>query len=111
MKMKFHHETKGAYRIEVELSADLDKYARDFLAIFNNVRNHEELYKVENLEGTCRVFVTCASHVKPETVRFLEQFGEVKDIEHVLYAEAQLDWDYDLPEEYDSLVVGAVGGE
>jgi len=111
MKMKFYTEKKDAVQIKVELSADLNKYARDFLAIFNNVRDNEELFKLENLDGTNSVFVTCDARYEEQAKDFLCQFGEILYVEKVLYVEAQLDWDYDLPEEYDCLVVGAVGGD
>ena len=111
MKARFYHEKKEAVQIKVELSADLNKYAKDFLAIFNNVRDNEELFKLENLAGTNSVFVTCDARYEEQAKDFLEQFGEILYVEKVLYLEAQLEWDYELPEEYDSLVVGVVGGE
>lgn len=73
-------EMKDAIVIDVELSGDLQTYAKSFLHIFNNVRDSSCMYRVENLSGTNRVFVTCDADEEEAATDYLSQFGEILGI-------------------------------
>lgn len=74
--MKFEFETMMATRIKVELSHDVDEYAKDFLAIYNNVKNERSLLKMYN-DYHNGVYVICEDDVADSAVEFLRQFGKI----------------------------------
>jgi hypothetical protein len=76
------YETGMAMRIKVLLSDDIQKYATDFLAIYNNAKSDPDLYKVYN-DYANGVYLVCNPDVKDAAVKFLEQFGEVVNVEFV----------------------------
>lgn len=72
----YHKKTEGV-RITLKLPKNLDEYARNFLAIFNNAREYpERLLKVENSYDE-RVFVTVPKRRVDGCKEFLLQFGEI----------------------------------
>ena len=74
-------EMKDAICIEVELEDNLQTYAKSFLHIFNNVRDNKDcMYRLENLSGTNRIFVTVSADFEEGAKNYLEQFGEIVGI-------------------------------
>ena len=80
--IKFEYEKRKAIRIKVELSGNIDEYAKSFLSIYNNVKNDKDLLKIYNNYDN-GVYVVCEKDVQDAAVRFLEQFGEIMKIEEV----------------------------
>ena len=93
------------YKITVKLYAnDLEEYAKAFLAIFNNVRESKDLIEVTNSSYSHKVWITCKENVKNQAVSWLEQFGEIDEIDKVLLVgleEVDVDYDFD---EYEDLM-------
>jgi hypothetical protein len=81
-KFMTEYEKRLATRIKVEISGDIDQYARSFLAIYNNVKNHPELFDMYN-DYSNGVFVTCEQVAKDDAVEFLSQFGEIVKVDTV----------------------------
>ena len=103
--MKFYHDKKKAVSVTVRLSDELDKYARDFLHIFNNVREYDWLYEVRNYPCSNDVTVTGAFEDTQPIRNYLAQFGEVVRVETVLLIDTQVEFDYDEYENYDDVVL------
>ena len=95
-------ETEG-YAITVELLGNIEEYAKNFLHIFNNVREHRVLKKVENHNGNNDVTVYCVPEAKDELIRYLGNFGEFKDCKKVLMYQLE-EPDYNI-NKYDDAVV------
>jgi hypothetical protein len=93
------YEEEVAVRIKVVLPDDLNKYAAAFLAIYNNVKSDPDLYKVYNDYGN-GVYLVCKTDVQDAAVQFLEQFGEVKNVETVKLIKTYVEC-YDLPDDMD----------
>lgn len=93
------YEDELVTRIKVVISDDINKYAAAFLAIYNNVKNDSDLYKMYNDYGN-GVYLVCKPDVQDAAVQFLEQFGEVKDIETVKLIKPYVEC-YDLPDDMD----------
>ena len=82
--IKYYHEKEKATQITVNLEGDVQKYALSFLCIFNNAREYPNMfYKVENLCGSNKVFVTCRTEDAESIKEFLEQFGEITYTEEI----------------------------
>jgi hypothetical protein len=81
--MKVQYETKPAIRLKVQMSDNIADYAKDFLAIYNNVKSNSELLKMYNDYGNC-VYLVCEPNVQKTAKDFLSQFGEIVEIENVL---------------------------
>lgn len=97
------YQTEG-YAITVELEVDsLNDYAKNFLHIFNNVRESKELLNIKNYYGSNDVTVYCELESKDAAMKYLKSFGEIKDCEKVLMYQME-EPDYDL-DEYDDVVV------
>ena len=103
--MKFYHDKKKAASVTVRLSDDLNVYARNFLHIFNNVREHDWLYEVRNYPGSNNVTVTGDLEESGAIENYLAQFGEIVRIETVLVIDTQVEFDYDEYEDYDDVVL------
>ena len=71
-----------AYRVEVKLASTITEYARNFLAIYNNVRLDNRLLKMYNNSGNS-VFVVVREDVKDEAVDWLECFGDIVEVTEV----------------------------
>ena len=69
--------------VTVEIKGGVDEYAKSFLHIFNNVRENEKLFNVEN-DKYNNVTVYCEEETKEALVKYLKNFGEIKSIEKVL---------------------------
>lgn len=94
-------ETEG-YAVTVEILGSIEEYAKNFLHIFNNVRESKELVKVENYSNN-DVTVYCMPEVKDELIRYLGNFGEFKSCEKVLmYQLSEPDYDID---KYDDVII------
>lgn len=94
--MKCYPETEKAVRLTVKLSNDIQQYAMDFLHIFNNVREHPDmLYKLENLDGTNLIFVTCCPADVDAARQYLSQFGKITEEEIIYLVRIQVDFDWD----------------
>ena len=78
-------EMKDALQILVDLDGDTQKYALSFLHIFNNVRDSEDMYRLENLSGMNRIIVTCSADIKNEAIMYLSQFGKIIDVSDCKY--------------------------
>ena len=78
--LKVQKET--ACRIEVMLPSSIEEYAKNFLAIYNNVREDNRLLKVYNNAGNS-VFVVVREDVKDAAIDWLEGFGEIYEVEKV----------------------------
>lgn len=95
-------ETEG-YAVTAEIEGGLEDYAKSLLHIFNNVREHDELKKVENYYGSNDVTVYCDAKYKEETIKYLENFGKVKSYSRVLMYQLE-EPDYNI-NKYDDAVV------
>lgn len=95
-------ETEG-YAVTVEIEGSLEDYAKNLLYIFNNVRKHKVLKKMENHYGNNDVTVYCTLDAREETIKYLENFGHVKGYERVLMYQLE-EPDYDI-NKYDDVVV------
>ena len=71
-----------AYRIAVELPSDVNKYALNFLNIYNNVRENDDLLKVYNTSGNT-VYVVVKEEVKDAAVDWLEWLGKIVTVTEV----------------------------
>lgn len=98
------YQTEG-YAITVELEVDsLNDYAKNFLHIFNNVRESKELLNIKNYYGSNDVTVYCELESKDAAMKYLKTFGEIKDCEKVLMYQME-EPDYDLDEYYDVVAI------
>ena len=93
--LKYCHEKEKAMEFTLDIEGDVQRYAMSFLHIFNNVRdNPDTFYKINNLSGTNKVFVSCNPEYENEVKEYLEQFGTITFAEEinriVIYA------DYDM---------------
>lgn len=89
--------------ITVELEADnINDYAKDFLHIFNNVRESNELLRVKNYPRSNDVTVYCEPEHKDAAMRYLKSFGKIKGCEKVQMFRMEEPY-YDL-DEYDDIV-------
>ena len=76
--VKYFHEKCKAVEFTVDLGNDVQRYAMSFLHIFNNARDNKDVfYKVENLCGSNKIFVSCNPEYKDEVEEYLVQFGEI----------------------------------
>ena len=92
--MRINYEKRDAVRIKVEMRGDIGEYAKNFLTIYNNVKNDKDLLKMYNDYGN-GVYVVCETTVKDAAVEFLKQFGEIVRVENVEVVQAFcLDYDY-----------------
>lgn len=99
--IKFNHDMEEARRITVDIEGGLEKYAISFLNIFNNVREYPNMmYKVENTYDN-RVFVTCPIDHVEEVKEYLEQFGEILEVEKINKVNIFLNYDY--AKDFDTL--------
>lgn len=100
MRQKFELEKIKAIRIKVEIDGDVQRYAKSFLAIYNNVKNDHDLLKCYNDYGN-GVYVVCTKEVKGAAIEFLEQFGKIVRVEDVECVRPLLTW-YELREDMDT---------
>ena len=97
-------ETEG-YAVTVEIEeCNIDEYAKNFLHIFNNVRESKELIKVRNYFGSNEVTVYCELDSKDALIRYLKSFGKIKSCEKVLMYQME-EPEYDFDKYYDAIVV------
>lgn len=104
--MRINTEKHDGWSVTVDLEGQtISEYAKNFLAIFNNVREYPNaMVKVENYYDN-RITVWCYNDYKANTIEFLEQFGKITYVEKVLIIEADYEFDY---EKYDdSLIINS----
>lgn len=90
--------------ITVDVKGGIEEYAKSFLHIFNNVRDSKKLFKVENHFNN-DVTVYCEPNYKDKVIKYLENFGEIKDCEKVLmYQIEDIDSGFDF-DKYDEAVI------
>lgn len=93
------------YAITVEIEeCSISEYAKNFLHIFNNVRESKELFKVRNYFGSNEVTVYCELDFKDALIKYLKSFGEIKSCEKVLMYQME-EPEYDFNKYYDAIVV------
>ena len=97
------YELEG-YAVTVEIEGNFKEYAENFLHIFNNVRENEELLKVKNYYGSNDVTVYCKEEAKDSLIKYLKAFGEIKGCEKVLMYQVE-EPDYDIDKYYDAVVI------
>lgn len=91
------------YAVTVDVEGNIEEYAKNFLHIFNNVRESKELFKVKNYYGCNDVTVYCELGSKDALIRYLKMFGEIKSCEKVLmYQMSEPNYDFD---KYDDAIV------
>lgn len=95
-------ETEG-YAVTVEVEGDVKEYAENFLHIFNNIRESEELFKVKNYYGSNDVTVYCELEAKDKLIKYLNAFGKIKGCEKVLLLKME-EPEYDIDKYYDIVV-------
>ena len=101
-QVKMNANEFEGYAVTVPLTGGIDEYAKSFLHIFNNVREAQELFKVENSYNN-DVTVYCELEAKEALIEYLENFGEIKSVETVLMYQLQEPaYDYD---KYDEAVI------
>ena len=78
---ELYTEKQNGYTICVNVHGNVDEYAKNFLAIYNNAREYPDtIAHVENNYDN-RVYVTVYEKAKEHGVKWLEQFGEIKSVE------------------------------
>lgn len=97
------YEMEG-YAITVNVEGNIEEYAKNFLHIFNNVRENRELLKVKNYYGNNDVTVYCELDSKDALIKYLKMFGEIKGCEKVLMYQLE-EPDYDFDKYYDVIVI------
>ena len=76
--VKYYHEKERAVEFTLNIEGDVQRYAMSFLHIWNNARENKDVfYKVENISGSNKVFVTCNKEYRNEAEEYLSQFGEI----------------------------------
>lgn len=99
----------NGYEVSVELSNDINKYALDFLHIFNNVKEQDGLIRIWSNYGN-RVYVVSDEETHEALVKYLSQFGEIKSDNLVQIMKVD-SWasnlNYDL-DKYDELILDPV---
>lgn len=91
------------YAVTVDVEGNIEEYAKNFLHIFNNVRESKELFKVKNHYGCNDVTVYCEPDSKDALIRYLKMFGKIKSCERVLmYQMSEPNYDFD---KYDDAIV------
>ena len=97
--MKFSYEIRWATRIKLSMNGgDVQQYALNFLAIYNNVKNDKDLLKVYN-DYDNGVYLICEEEITDAAVEFLKQFGTVTKVERIEVVCPICD--YDLPDDHD----------
>ena len=97
------HELEG-YAVTVDIEGGIDEYSKNFLHIFNNVRECNELIKVQNYYGSNEVTVYCELGSKDALIKYLKALGDIKGCEKVLLYQ-MTEPEYDLDKYYDAVVV------
>ena len=100
---------EDGYEVGVKLSGDINKYALDFLHIFNNVKSHDGLIRVWNDYGS-KVYVVSNEEDHDALVQYLEQFGEIvsdRPVQLMMVDSFASEIEYDL-DKYDELVLNPV---
>ena len=96
------YELEG-YAITVDVEGNIEEYAKNFLHIFNNVRENKELLKVKNHYDSNHVTVYCEEESKEMTIKYLKMFGEIVSCERaLLYQLEEPDYDFD---KYDDAII------
>ena len=82
--IKYCHKKEKAIQITVRLDGDIQEYALSFLHIWNNAREYpNKLYKVEKINASNDIFVTCNPNCEREAIEYLEQFGDIRYTEEI----------------------------
>ena len=97
------YESEGC-AVTVEVEGNIKEYAENFLHIFNNVRESNELIKVKNYYGSNDVTVYCELEVKDKLVKYLKAFGKIKGCEKVLLLQME-EPEYNIDKYYDAVIV------
>ena len=102
---------EDGWEVGVELSANLEKYAVDFLHIFNNVKTEDGLIRIWNNYGNT-VYVVSDEDTHEALVEYLKQFGKIKcdrrvQIMHVDTMACFESIQYDL-DKYEELVLSPI---
>ena len=93
--IKYYHEKEKATKISVSIEKDVREYALAFLHIWNNAREYPNMfYKVENNSGNS-VFVTCNSKYTEEIKEYLQNFGEIWDVEEIDYFTIKAEYNFE----------------
>ena len=92
------------YAVTVTIEGGIDKYAKAFLHIFNNVKATKELLYMEN-DYENNVTVYTEPECKDALIKYLENFGKINSCEKVLMYQIEDLPDYDLDKYYGLLVV------
>ena len=102
---------EDGWEVGVELSSNLEKYAVDFLHIFNNVKEQDGLIRIWNNYGNT-VYVVSDDDTHDALVKYLKQFGEIKSDRRVqlmrvdtMASYDNISYDFD---KYDDLVLSPV---
>lgn len=104
--IRFDYEKEQAMRIVVDVEGNTQEYAMSFLHIWNNAREHSNIFhKVENTYNN-RVYVTFNPSYKKEVEEYLEQFGKILWIDNILKVNVFVDYDIKdfatlYPDDYD----------
>lgn len=98
-KVTIELETIEAVRIKVRIAGDINEYAKNFLAIYNNYKVDKDLLKVYNGYDD-DVYLVCTKDVEQAAKDFLAQFGEVVSTTPV-EAVRPVIYDYDYKDDVD----------
>ena len=78
---ELYTEKQNGFTICVNVHGNVDEYAKNFLAIYNNAREYPDtIARVENNYDN-RVYVTVYENAKERAVEWLSDFGEIKNVE------------------------------
>lgn len=97
---------ENGYEVGVELSGNLEKYALDFLHIFNNVKERDGLIRVWN-DYNRTVYVVCDEDTHDALREYLSQFGTIKSdnpVQLIRVDSLASDISYDFDKFYDIIL-------
>lgn len=101
--MTIEFEKTTAVRIKVNVEGTIEQYATAFLAIYNNVKSSSKLLKMYNNYSN-GIYLVCEANEKDNAIDFLEQFGEITNVDTVKVIQPYLN-NYDYSEEIEILDV------
>lgn len=94
-------EYSKGFEVTIKMNGDIQEYALNFLHIFNNVKENDELVRVSNDYGN-NVSVVCYADALEATKKYLEQFGEIVDVCSALIVSFGENIEYDFSK-YDTI--------
>lgn len=93
--IKFEYRKEETTKITVAIKGNVQEYALSFLHIWNNAREHENVFlKVENNSSNL-VYVSCKTKYKDSVREYLEDFGTIRSVDDVVSFFVELETDFE----------------